>query len=58
VAAAVDDEHLLLRDAGDDRRRRHAPHPSVARAYFEHGRVVRVAVREDSLDRAAAAAGE
>jgi hypothetical protein len=58
LTAAIDDEHLLLRDDGDDRRRGHSPDPSVARPDLEHFRVVRVAVREDPLHRAAASACE
>lgn len=56
--AAIDDEHLLLRDDGNDRRRGHSPDPPVARPDLEHLRVVRVAVRENPLDRATAAACE
>jgi 3'-5' exoribonuclease len=56
TAAPVDDEHLLLRHNGDDRRRRHAPHAPPARAHLEVRRVVRTAVREDPLHRAVAAA--
>ena len=56
--AAVDDEHLLLRDDGDDRGRGHTPNAPVTRPDFEHFRVVRVAVRENPLHRATAAACE
>jgi len=56
--AAIDDEHFLLRDDGDDRRRGHLPDPPVARPDFEHFRVVRVAVRENPLHRATTAACE
>ena len=52
--AAIDDEHLLLRDDGDDRRGGHSPDPPVARPDLEQFRVVRVAVREDPLHSAAA----
>lgn len=58
LTAAIDDEHLLLRDDGDDRRGGHSPNPPVARPDLEHFRVVRVAVREDPLHSAAAAACE
>jgi hypothetical protein len=56
--AAIDDKQPLLRDDGDDRRRGHSPDPPVARPDLEHLRVVRVAVRENPLHRAAAAACE
>jgi len=56
--AAIDDEHLLLRNDGDDRRRRHLPNPPVARPDLEHFRVVRVSVRENPLHRATPAACE
>ncbi len=57
--AAIDDKQPLLRDDGDDRRRGHSPDPPVARPDLEHlRRVVRVAVRENPLDRATAAACE
>jgi hypothetical protein len=56
TAAAVDDEHLLLRDDGDDGRRRYAADSSAARSHLEQRRVVRIAVREHALDRAATAA--
>ena len=56
--AASDNEHLLLRDDGDDRRRGHSPDPPVASPDLEHFRVVRVAVREDPLHSAAASACE
>src|SRR4029079_4042883 len=42
----------------DDRRRRHSPDVSVARAHLEQLRVVRVGVRADPLHRAAATARE
>jgi len=52
----VDDEHLLLRDDGDHRRRRHSTNLAAARPHLEHRWVVRVALREDSLDGAVTAA--
>jgi hypothetical protein len=56
--APVDDEHLLGGDDGDDRRRGHAPHAASPRPHLEHRGVVRVVIRQDPLDRAAAATRE
>jgi hypothetical protein len=57
LVATVDDEHLLRRHNGDDRRGGHTPDPP-SRPHLEQRRIVRVEVREDPLDRAAPAAGQ
>lgn len=58
VPAPVDDEHLLLRDDRDDRRGGHTPDAMPPRTHLEHGRIVRIDVREDPLDRAVASTCE
>jgi hypothetical protein len=52
-ASPVDDENLLLRNDGDDRRGRDVANPSVARPNLEQRRIVRVDIRENPLHRAA-----
>jgi hypothetical protein len=54
----VDDEHLLLRDHCDDRRRRHTPNAMPPRPHLEHGWIVRIDVRKDPLDRSVASTCE
>lgn len=56
--AAIEDEHLLLWDDGDDCGRGDVPNAPVTRPDFEHFRVIWIAVRENPLHRAAAAACE
>jgi hypothetical protein len=55
MTASIDDEHLLRRNDRDDRRRGNAPNTVPSDPHLEHRRIVRADVREDPLDRAAAA---
>ena len=54
--AAVDDEHLLRRDDGDDGRRRDPVDLAPTRSHLEERGGVKTPVREDPLDRAVATA--
>jgi hypothetical protein len=56
--APVDDEHLLLRHDGDDRRGGHATDAMPPRPHLEHGWIVRIDVRKNPLDRAVASTCE
>ena len=58
TTAPADDEHLLLRDDGDHGGGGHSTDMPVARPHLEERRVVRVPLREDPLDLAAASACE
>jgi hypothetical protein len=55
---SVDDENLLLRDDGDDRRGRNLADAPMARPNLEQRRIVRIDVRENPLHRAATPARE
>src|SRR5262249_52199925 len=55
---AIDHEHLVRRDDGDDRGRGHPTHPMPTHPHLEEGRVARVLVRENPLDRATTATCE